>query len=74
MITGHPGPDFFAGISNSTYIWPIVICCGVGRGVGCPGGAAGTAAYSLTFCTPPMKKLPWSSIVTGAAMNLFCGV
>jgi len=21
-----------------------------------------------------MKKLPWSSMVTGAAMNFFCGV
>ena len=29
MITGQPGPSGARGISNCTYIWPIVICCGV---------------------------------------------
>jgi hypothetical protein len=72
MITGQPGPDFRAGIWNWTYIWPIVICCGVGTPVW-PGGENGIAACSLTFVTPPMKKLPWSSIVTGPPMN-FLGV
>ena len=42
MITGQPGADSRAGIWNCTYIWPIVICCGVRGGVGCPGGAPGT--------------------------------
>ena len=58
MITGQPDPDFFAGTWNCTYIWPIVICCGVGGGAGALGGANGMAACSETFATPPMKKLP----------------
>jgi hypothetical protein len=58
MITGQPGPALRAGIWNCTYIWPIVICCGVGAGGVWPGGANGIAACSLTFVTPPTKKLP----------------
>ena len=37
MITGQPGPDFFAGIWNCTYIWPMVICCGIGARRALPG-------------------------------------
>ncbi len=52
MITGQP-PYFFAGIWNCTYIWPIVIWCGASGWLGGVG-----AAWYVTFCTPPMKKLP----------------
>ncbi len=58
MITGQPGPLIFPGIWNCTYIWPIVICCGVGAGTGWLGGAPGIDACSLILVTPPMKKLP----------------
>jgi hypothetical protein len=71
MMTGQPGAPRRDGIWNCTYICPIVICCGVRGGVGWPGGAPGTAAYSLTFATPPTKKLPWSSSVTGPPMKRF---
>src|SRR5262245_10222268 len=71
MMTGQLGAERRAGIWNCTYIWPIVICCGVRGGAGWPGGAPGIAAYSLTFVMPPTKKLPWSSRVTGPPMNRF---
>ena len=41
MITGQPGPDFFAGIWNCTYIWPIVICCGTVPAAGAAGAPGG---------------------------------
>ena len=49
MITGQPGPLIFSGIWNCTYTWPIVICCGVGAGGVCPGGAPGIDACSVIF-------------------------
>src|SRR5688572_28806662 len=73
MITGHPPLYFLAGIWNCTYIWPIVICWGVGAaGGGAPAAAGGgTVAWSVIFGTPPTKKLPWSSIVSGPPRNFF---
>src|SRR5687768_8124393 len=73
MITGHPAPDFFAGIWNCTYICPMVICCGTGPpGAVEPGAGGGSAAAcSVVFLTPPMKKLPWSSITRGPPRNFF---
>src|SRR5215831_14911679 len=65
MITGGVFAFLFAGIWNWTYIWPIVICCGVITWFG-----PGTVAYVVTFGTPPMKKLPWSSITSGFFRNL----
>jgi hypothetical protein len=70
MMTGHPPAYFRAGIWNCTYIWPIVIWWGTLAAAAPPGPPAG-AACSVTFGTPPMKKLPWSSIVSGPVRNLF---
>jgi hypothetical protein len=52
----------------------MVICCGVGAGGVWPGGAPGIEANSLILVTPPMKKLPWSAMVTGPPVKRFCGV
>src|SRR6266550_2077589 len=64
MITGGMLAFFVAGIWNDTYICPIVIWFGVSVCV-----AGGTVAYVVTFGTPPMKKLPWSSITSGFLRN-----
>jgi hypothetical protein len=50
MMTGHAFLFFLWGIWNCTYIWPMVICCGL--------PAVGAVAKVVTFGTPPMKKLP----------------
>jgi hypothetical protein len=76
MMIGQPALYLLAGIWNCTYIWAMVIWWGAsGAGVaggGVPGGGGGGAdAWSVTFCTPPMKKLPWSSIVSGPVRNFF---
>src|SRR5579862_2431595 len=70
MITG--GMLFFllAGTWNWTYIWPMVIWFGTFCWLA--GALAGaTVAYGVTFGTPPMKKLPWSSITSGFFRNFF---
>src|SRR6266566_194774 len=70
MMTG--GALFFlrSGIWNCTYIWPIMIWSGLPAvGLGLPGG--GVVAYLVTLGTPPMKKLPWSSITNGLVRNFF---
>src|SRR5262247_4730052 len=64
MITGGMFAFLFAGIWNCTYIWPMVIWLGVITWFG-----PGTVAYMVTFGTPPMKKLPWSSITSGFFRN-----
>src|SRR5438067_2365238 len=69
MMRGGTPRAFCAGIWNCTYIWPIMIWFGVNVWFGLFG--AGTVAYSVTFGTPPMKKLPWSSITSGLLRNLF---
>src|SRR5438128_4627881 len=69
MMRGGTPRAFCAGIWNCTYIWPIMIWFGVNVWFGLFG--AGSVAYSVTFGTPPMKKLPWSSITSGLVKNLF---
>jgi hypothetical protein len=64
MITGHPSRCFRCGTWNCTYICPIVIWLGA--------PAVDDAAKLVTFCTPPMKKLPWSSIVSGPVRKRRC--
>src|SRR5690349_24072672 len=69
MMTGGTPRAFCAGIWNWTYIWPIMIWFGVSVWFGLFG--AGSVAYSVTLGTPPMKKLPWSSITSGLVRNFF---
>src|SRR5262249_37701508 len=65
MMTGGMFAFLFAGIWNWTYICPIVIWFGVITWFG-----PNTVAYVVTFGTPPMKKLPWSSMTSGFLRNL----
>ncbi len=54
----------------------MVIRCGGGVcGVGAPGAAGvvgGGVLNSVIFVSPPMKKLPWSTSVTGPPVNFLC--
>src|SRR4051812_16359251 len=68
MITGGMLFFLFAGIWNCTYIWPMVIWFGTFCWLaGAFGG--GMVAYGVTLGTPPMKKLPWSSMTSGFFRN-----
>src|SRR5580704_19599796 len=69
MLTGGILPFLRDGTWNCTYIWPMVIWFGVFAWLGVFGG--GTVAKFVTFGTPPMKKLPWSSITSGFVRNFF---
>src|SRR6202171_4336711 len=68
MMTGGI-PFLRNGTWNCTYIWPMVIWLGVFAWLVLFGG--GTVAKFVTFGTPPMKKLPWSSMTSGFVRNFF---
>src|SRR5262249_61772753 len=56
-------------IRTKMYLVVVVFCRGGGVLLGVFAGAI--VAYSVSSATPPIKKLPWSSISSGFVKNFF---